>query len=314
MQKPLSYNATVVAREHVTGLLSIFRVAADAPPPAGWFVPGQYCVLGMNNEANPALGSVRRSMSLAGAPTAGPAEFYVRYVAKPESPNPLTHLLWHCEPGARVFMRPAAAGHFTIPDTIGHADPRKRICISAGTGLAPFVSMIRDELARDPSADLSKWAIIHGVSHSIDLGYRAELERAAERHGLHYVPTVSRPEAEGNWRGAVGRAEAQVSENRLEELAQRIGLSTGISPHNAVVYICGLRGTICDSICSLIDAGFVPDGRRLREALGVPAEVPTSIYFEQYDAEPILPVNTPEIIEPLRARMHAGLRRAGSTN
>ena len=51
-------------------------------------------MLGCNNADKPELGSVRRSMSIASAPEDdGPLEFYIRWVAKPESENPLTHLL-----------------------------------------------------------------------------------------------------------------------------------------------------------------------------------------------------------------------------
>ena len=116
-----------------------------------WFVPGQYCVLGMNNAEKPELGSVRRSMSIASAPEDdGPIEFYVRWVAKPESENPLTHLLWKLKDGDRMYMRPVAAGVFTVKDTVGLDDPRIRVMVAAGTGSAPFVSMVRSELRRNP--------------------------------------------------------------------------------------------------------------------------------------------------------------------
>jgi ferredoxin--NADP+ reductase len=87
--KPLVYNATLRKRVDLTDALTIFRIDPDEPPATRpWFVPGQYCVLGMNNEAKPELGSVRRSMSIASAPEdEGPVEFYIRYVSKPESDN-----------------------------------------------------------------------------------------------------------------------------------------------------------------------------------------------------------------------------------
>src|ERR1051325_6518899 len=158
MAKPLEYNATLTERVDITDALSLFRVTPDQPPARPWFVPGQYCVLGLNNQEKPELGSVRRSISIASAPEDdGPVEFYIRWVAKPESENPLTHLLWNIKAGDRMYMRAVAAGVFTIKDTIGEADPRLRILVAAGTGSAPFVSMIRSELERDPKADLSKW-------------------------------------------------------------------------------------------------------------------------------------------------------------
>src|SRR3984885_5873263 len=136
MAKPLEYNATLVERIDVTDALTIFRVKPDKmPEDRPWFVPGQYCVLGANNAEKPELGSVRRSMSIASAPEDdGPVEFYIRWVAKPESENPLTTLLWNIQAGARVYMRAVAAGVFTIKDTVRADDPRLRIMVAAGTG------------------------------------------------------------------------------------------------------------------------------------------------------------------------------------
>src|SRR5688572_31127088 len=107
MAKPLVYNARLHERVDLTDALSLFRVMPDQRPAPGWFTPGQYCVLGMNNDAKPELGSVRRSMSIASAPEDdGAVEFYVRFVAKPESGNPLTHLRWTLKDGDRMYMRP----------------------------------------------------------------------------------------------------------------------------------------------------------------------------------------------------------------
>src|SRR5262249_31482891 len=174
-----------------------------------WFVPGQYCVLGLNNSEKPELGSVRRSMSIASAPEDdGPVEFYIRWVSKPESDNPLTHLLWNIRSGARMYMLVNATGKFTIKDSIGVDDPRLRVMVAAGTGSAPFVSMVGSELRRNPGADLSKWVLLHGASYAADLGYRDELQQLVERNRLRYWGTVSRPKESPGWRGDTGRVEA----------------------------------------------------------------------------------------------------------
>ena len=158
MAKPLEYNATMVERVDITDALTLFRVQPDKMPEQKlWFTPGQYCVLGMNNAEKPELGSVRRSMSIASAPEDdGAIEFYIRWVAKPESENPLTHLLWKLKNGDRMYMRAVAAGVFTVKDTVGIDDARHRVMVAAGTGSAPFLSMLRSELRRNPNADLSK--------------------------------------------------------------------------------------------------------------------------------------------------------------
>ena len=201
---------------------------------------------------------------------------------------------------------------FTVKDTVGDDDPRIRVMVAAGTGSAPFVCMVRSELRRDPKADLSKYVLLHGASYSADLGHRAELATMVEQNKLRYWGTVSRPEGSQGWKGDVGRVEHFFNEKRLVDLEARLGLPVGgFSPKNVVIFICGLQGTIGTTITSLIDRGFVPDHKRMRDALGVPPEAPTSVFYEQYDTEPVIDIKTPESIEPLRARMIAALARVG---
>jgi ferredoxin--NADP+ reductase len=310
MAKLLEYNATLTERVDITDALSLFRVTPDQPPAQRlWFTPGQYCVLGLNNSEKSALGSVRRSMSIASAPEDdGPIEFYIRWVAKPESDNPLTHLLWKLKNGDRVYMRAVAAGVFTVKDTIGLDDPRIRVMVAAGTGSAPFVSMVRSELRRNPTADLSNWVLLHGASYPADLGYRDELMRMSAEHGLKYWGTVSRPKEAPDWNGDCGRVEGFFEGARLADLEHRLGLPPGgFTPKNVVIYICGLTGTITGTIIPLIDRGFVPDFKRIREALAVPAEVKDSVFYEQYDTEPVINIKDPTVVEPLRARMQKAL-------
>jgi ferredoxin--NADP+ reductase len=310
MAKPLVYNATLTERVDITDALTLFRVTPDQPPEQRpWFTPGQYCVLGLNNTDKPELGSVRRSMSIASAPEDdGPVEFYIRWVAKPESDNPLTHLLWKLKTGERVYMRAVAAGVFTIKDTVGLDDPRIRVMVAAGTGSAPFLSMVRSELRRNPAADLSKWVLLHGASYPADLGYRDELLGMVERNRLKYWGTVSRPKEAPDWNGDTGRVEAFFEGARLDDFERRLGLPPGgFTPQNVVIFICGLTGTITGTIIPLIDRGFIPDFKRIREALGVPPDAKDSVFYEQYDTEPVINIKDPTVVEPLRARMQAAL-------
>ena len=312
MAKALEYNATLSERIDVTDALTVFRVKPDQlPAERPWFAPGQYCVLGLNNTEKPELGSVRRSMSIASAPEDdGPIEFYVRFVSKPESDNPLTHLLWKLKAGDRMYMRAVAAGVFTIKDTVGLDDNRIKVLVAAGTGSAPFVSMVRSELRRNPNADLSKYVLLHGASYPADLGYRDELMKYVEVNGLKYWGTVSRPKEAPDWKGDTGRVEAFFEGAKLDDLEKRLGLAKGgFNPKNVLIYICGLTGTITGTIVPLIDRGFIPDFKRIREALGVPPEAKDSVFYEQYDTEPVIDIKNPAVVEPLRARMQAGLAR-----
>jgi ferredoxin--NADP+ reductase len=250
-------------------------------------------------------------MSIASAPEdEGPVEFYIRWVAKPESENPLTHLLWKIKAGDRMYMRPVAAGVFTVKDTVGVDDPRIRVMVAAGTGSAPFVSMVRSELRRNPNADLSQWVLLHGASYPADLGYRDELNRMTAENKLKYWGTVSRPKEAPDWKGDCGRVEGFFEGARLDDLEKRLGLAPGgFNPKNVVIYICGLTGTITGTVVPLIDRGFVPDFKRIREALGVPATVKDSVFYEQYDTEPVINIKDPAVVEPLKARMQAGLAK-----
>ncbi|MEM7350588.1 MAG: hypothetical protein AAF657_07265 [Acidobacteriota bacterium] len=312
MAKPLTYNATLVERVDLTEQLAIFKIRPDEPLNEDpQFIPGQYVTLGMNNEDKPELGSVRRPMSIASAPEERETlEFYIRYVNYPESDNPLTHLLWKTQPSDRLFMRNRAVGKFTVHHTVGDDDPRMRVCVAAGTGLAPFISMARSLHLKDPAADLGQYAILHGASYPADLGYREELQALIE-HGLHYMASVSRPKEAPDWTGDVGRAEDYFLPQRLTELDASLGLGAGgLRPDRAVVLICGLQGTIGQTITRLVPRGFVPENRKLRRALEVPDDVPASLFFEQYDNTPVIDVKDPEVIGPLREQMRSSLAYA----
>ena len=307
MAKVIDYNATLVARQDLTPALAIFTIRCDDELTD--FVPGQYMTIGMNNEEVPDLGSVRRPMSIASAPrdTDG-REFYIRYVGKPESDNPLTHLLWQAKPGDRLYLRPKAVGHFTVTHTVGDLDPRLRVTVAAGTGLAPFLSMVRAEVQKDPDVSLSRWAILHGASYPADLGYRDELEALQEKNGLVYGATISRPNEAPDWQGDVGRVEDYFLPERLPELEKRLGLEVGgLQPDKAVIYICGLQGTIGETLMRLVSRGYVPDNKRVRRALEVADDVPATLFFEQYDTTPVIPIHDEEEMARLRSELHAAI-------
>jgi ferredoxin/flavodoxin---NADP+ reductase len=312
MAKPLIYNATLTERIDLTDALTIFKITPDEPPAKrAWFVPGQYCVIGMNNEKVPELGSVRRAMSIASAPEqSGPIEFYIRYVSQPESENPLTHLLWTIKDDDRLYMRTNAAGKFTVPHTVGVDDPRLRIMVAAGTGAAPFVSIVRSEVLRNPDVDLSKYVFLHGASYAADLGYRDELLALSERNGLRYFGTVSRPGEASDWSGDSGRVEDYFKPERLPELEERLGLEPGgFDPTRAIVLICGLQGTIGMCIHRLLGRGFIPEHRRMRKAFQAPDTAPATMFYEQYDNTPVVDIDNPDVMNPLREALAAALAR-----
>ncbi len=317
MSKLLEYNATLVAREDFEATLSTFRLRLDSterPEDRPWFVPGQYVTIGMNRavvegEADPRPLSVRRPMSIASPPEDRETlEFYMRRVGEPESDLPLTHVMWPIAIGDRMYCRGVPTGHFTIEHTVGADDRRLKLCIAAGTGLAPFISMARSRVRREPKARLDDLAIVHGASYATGLGYRAELEELARTNGLRYVPAVSRPTAD--WGGWWGRAESVCDEVRRSEAEQVLGLPRGgLSPEHVAVLICGLNGTIANTITGLLDRGFVPDNRKLRRALEVEDDRPATVFWEQYDNTPVIDVKDAELVATLRRTLHTALGR-----
>ena len=310
MAKPVEYNATLVERVDLTPALSIFSIRPDEPLEGDpIFLPGQYTTIGLNNEEKPELGSVRRPMSIASAPESGSQlDFYIRWVKYPESDNPLTHLLWKTRAGDRIYMRTKAVGKFTMEDTVTARDPRMRVTVAAGTGLAPFLSMVRSVVSKDPKADLSRWAILHGASYPDDLGFREELEQMASENSLHYFCSISRPKEASDWTGDTGRAEDFFLPERLSELDERLGLGPeGLNPENVVIFICGLQGTIGQTIIRLAPRGFVPETRKLRRALEIPDEVESSLFFEQYDTTPVIPLDDDDLMATLRAQIRTAV-------
>ncbi len=189
------------------------------------------------------------------------------------------------------------------------ADQRKKICVAAGTGLAPFLSMVRSLILRDPEARLDEFVILHGASYPADLGYQEELAGLRER-GLHYFGTISRPQSAPDWQGDAGRVEDYFKPGRLEQLEERIGLPPGgLTPQNATIYICGLQGTIGETVMRLLNRGFVPENKKLRRQLEVEEGRHAALFFEQYDTTPVVPVDDAEVMARLRRELREALAR-----
>jgi len=283
-------NATLVERIELDRTLVIFRIRPDAVPPSGepWFLPGQYVTIG--------AGKIQRAYSIASEPEERRwLEFYIRFAREPATVSPLTHLLWTMPVGARLHLGEKIAGRFTLERTVAAGDTRVKVLVAAGTGLAPFISMMRHAERVGDGGVLSRLAVLHGVSHPHELAYRSELTDAASRFGLRYHPTVSRPAGHPDWTGLTGRVESLLEEGRLYSLDLRA--------ERAAVYVCGFRDTIAGSVRRLLGRGFIPEDRRLRRLLGIPDPAQPSLFFEQYDLEPIFDPNDEALIASLRAEL-----------
>lgn len=295
----LEYNATITERKDLAEGLAIFRVEFDEEL-FDTFIPGQYAILGLNH---PEKGPVRRPYSIASPPQDLPKsmDFYVRYVRQPTSDNPLTHLMFDCLANDRIFVAPKIRGKFTLNDELEADDQRLRVCVAAGTGLAPFTSMIFDQSHRTGSVE--NFIALHGVRYPRDLGYREEMEellnKGKDKPG--YFPTVSRPEESGEaWSPEAfkGRVETLFDPESLDRWETESVLGKGgLTPENAVIFICGLTGTIGGVLTRALERGFIPAEKKSRRLLGIPKDVKPSLFFEQYDTEPVINEEDTALIE-----------------
>ena len=100
------------------------------------------------------------------------------------------HLL---NPGDALGVSARAAGHFTLARV---PDAPVLWMIATGTGLAPYLSMVRTE---EPWRRFGRIIVVHGVRHAVDQAYRDELAALSAAHDgrLTRVPVLSRERAPG---------------------------------------------------------------------------------------------------------------------
>jgi ferredoxin--NADP+ reductase len=279
------YNATVSGRVEVAPGLIILRVSPDNLPFE--FKAGQYVVLGLKasspryGEAEgdapavvageaAAAGSaegeaavaaqataiaaaaadpermIRRAYSIASESRADEyLEFYLTMVSSGE----LTPRLFCLQLRDRLYVGPKAVGVFTL----AKAAPHKHILmIGTGTGLAPYMSMMRSDLV---CGGPRHFVVVHGARFSWDLGYRTELTGLA-RHcpNFHYVPVITRPQEDVTWKGRSGYLQNVIASDAIE---QETGIA--LTPENFDIYLCGNPGMI-ETVIEWAEArGFVRD-------------------------------------------------------
>ena len=218
--------------------MATFRIALDLDPIP--FEAGQYLTLGLDVGGT----LVQRPYSIASSARklADGYELYVRRVPG----GAFTPALFAAGAGDRLSVK-RPKGRFVL----GPDDGRTHLFVATGCGLAPFISMLRT--LHDDGASRAA-VVVHGVSYVAEFGYRGLLE-GWERSGtvpLHYFPTISRPRAPENvgWSKRTGRVEAQLP-SVLDDL--------GLSPANAVVYLCGNPEMVTASRELLAARGFSAD-------------------------------------------------------
>jgi ferredoxin--NADP+ reductase len=223
------------------------RLAASAA-----FRPGQFMNLGLHLPS----GFVSRSYSLASAPEQ-PLEVLLARVGE----GALTPALFELREGSSVWLDPKPQGFFTFDYVPPH---RELWMLATGTGLGPFLSMLRSGAAFERAA---KVILVHGTRGPSELAHRQELEALATERGagFHYVPVLSREPEPGLLQGRLTHV---LASGELERQAQ-----TSLAADSAHVMLCGNPSMIDDVIGLMASRGL----RRHRQR--TPGHITTEKYW-----------------------------------
>lgn len=164
--------------------------------------------------------------------------------------GPLTSRLQHIQPGDTVIVGKKPTGTLLIDYLL----PGKRLyLLSTGTGLAPFMSVIRDP---ETYERFEQVILVHGVRFKKELAYTDYIRNELPRHEflgemisqqLLYYPTVTREPFENE-----GRITTALEEGTL---AAKLGVPL-INPAEDRVMICGSPEMLRDLKTMLETHGF----------------------------------------------------------
>lgn len=152
-------------------------------------------MIGLENEGRPLL----RAYSIASANYEDELEFFS--IKVPD--GPLTSKLQNIKPGDEIFVSRKPTGTLVLDNLI----PGKHLyLLSTGTGLAPFLSIIKDPEVYE---SFEKIILVHGCRYVDELAYRDIIEEELPnneyfgeqvREKLIYYPTVTREPYRNNGR------------------------------------------------------------------------------------------------------------------
>src|ERR1700692_2973219 len=206
------------------------------------FENGHFVMVGLMVDDKPLM----RAYSIASANH----EEYLEFLSIKVADGPLTSRLQNIKPGDEVLVSRKPTGTLLLHDL----KPGKRLyLLSSGTGLAPFMSLIKDPAVYER---FEKIILVHGVRYRSELAYRDFIEWELTHHEylgeqvrnqLVYFPTVTR--------------EGFRYQGRVTELIEsgRLFQDTGmpaLDPAHDRVMICGSPAMLAD-LFALVDApGF----------------------------------------------------------
>lgn len=223
----------VIENRHWTDTLFTLRVEGARLA----FEAGQFVRIALDIDGE----RVARAFSMVSAPHEPALEFYGVIVPQ----GPLSPRLAELAAGDTLFVAPNPAGFLVLSEVPAG---ESLWLMSTGTGIAPFISMLR---AGTPWKRFANVVLVHAVRHARELAYRDEI---GTHRNVRYVPVVSREDAAGALRG---RIPALVREGRLEAAA---GLA--LAAEHAQVMLCGNPEMLKDTTAALAERGMRKNRRR----------------------------------------------------
>ena len=230
----------VLSVHHWNDTLFSFKTTRD---PGLRFRNGHFVMIGLEVDGRPLM----RAYSIASANHDEYLEFFSIKVRN----GPLTSRLQHLKEGDSILVSRKPVGTLVIDDLL----PGQRLyLLGSGTGLAPFLSIIKDP---DTYDRFDQVVLVHGVRYVSELAYAdfiahelPENEFLGElvREKLIYYPTVTR--------------EPFRHQGRLTDLIEsgKLFADLGLPPLDPArdrVMICGSPGLLKDA-CALLNArGFI---------------------------------------------------------
>ncbi|HUQ26267.1 MAG TPA: ferredoxin--NADP reductase [Burkholderiales bacterium] len=219
---------------------TLFSLRVEAPKLD--FQAGQFVRIALDIEGE----RVARAFSFVNTPRDPTLEFYG--VIVPE--GPLSPRLARLRAGDALYVASNPAGFLVMREI---PDARTLWLFSTGTGIAPFLSILRTEA---PWQRFREVVLVHAVRHARELAYRDMIARLQkEKEGaLRYVTFVSREAAPGS---LAGRIPAAVLDGRLEAAA-----GAQLAAETSQVLLCGNPDMLKDASAALVQRGLRKHRRR----------------------------------------------------
>ncbi|HTE36651.1 MAG TPA: ferredoxin--NADP reductase [Reyranella sp.] len=233
------YEERVLSVHHWTDTLFSFKTTRD---PTFRFKNGQFTMIGIQVEGKPLL----RAYSVVSPNYEDGLEFFSIKVQN----RPLTSRLQHLKEGDPVIVGRKATGTLVLDNLL---PGRNLYLMGTGTGLAPFMSLIRDP---ETYERFEKVVLLHGCRQVSELAYGELITKDLPQDEflgedisskLIYYPTVTREPFRNR-----GRITDLITSGQL---FTDIGLPALEAEHDRVM-LCGSPQMLADLKIMLEDGGF----------------------------------------------------------